>query len=123
DKAEHKLGFVQIGAQENTRTSTAVRPLAPEAIVSTNFTTWAGTAVETDQVQSPCMGGEEKTGASTAVKPLAPEASVSTNFTTWACLSYISAMLNLSGQRCNDVLLTARMIRSRQNLVNPCLQK
>src|SRR5690606_35313124 len=123
DKAEHELGFVQIGAQEKTRTSTAVRPLAPEASVSTNFTTWAGTAVETEQVQSPCIGAQEKTRTSTAVKPLAPEASVSTNFTTWACLSYISAMLILSVPRCNDVLLTARMIRSRQNLVNPCLQK
>src|SRR5690606_8547666 len=30
-----------IGAQEKTRTSTAVKPLAPEASVSTNFTTWA----------------------------------------------------------------------------------
>ena len=35
------LGFFGIGAQEKTRTSTAVRPLAPEASVSTNFTTWA----------------------------------------------------------------------------------
>ena len=33
--------FYEIGAQEKTRTSTSVRPLAPEASVSTNFTTWA----------------------------------------------------------------------------------
>ena len=33
--------FYEIGAQEKTPTSTAVRPLAPEASVSTNFTTWA----------------------------------------------------------------------------------
>src|SRR5690606_10225734 len=84
DKAEHELGFVQIGAQEKTRTSTAVRPLAPEASVSTNFTTWAGPAVVSAQVQSPEIGAQEKTRTSTAVRPLAPEASVSTNFTTWA---------------------------------------
>ena len=29
------------GAQERTRTSTALRPLAPEASASTNSTTWA----------------------------------------------------------------------------------
>ncbi len=29
------------GAQEKTRTSTTLRSLAPEASVSTNFTTWA----------------------------------------------------------------------------------
>ena len=33
--------FYEIGAQEKTRTSTTVRSLAPEASVSTNFTTWA----------------------------------------------------------------------------------
>ena len=31
--------FYEIGAQEKTRTSTTVRSLAPEASVSTNFTT------------------------------------------------------------------------------------
>ena len=30
------------GAQEKTRTSTALRPLAPEASASTNSATWAG---------------------------------------------------------------------------------
>ncbi len=30
------------GAQEKTRTSTAVKPLVPETSVSTNSTTWAG---------------------------------------------------------------------------------
>ena len=33
--------FYEIGAQEKTRTSTTVRSLAPEASVSTNFTTSA----------------------------------------------------------------------------------
>ena len=32
---------VQLGAQERTRTSTELPPRAPEARVSTNFTTWA----------------------------------------------------------------------------------
>ena len=32
------------GAQERTRTSTTFRSLAPEASVSTNFTTWASGA-------------------------------------------------------------------------------
>jgi hypothetical protein len=35
---QHVLEF---GAQEKTRTSTAVKPPTPEAGVSTNFTTWA----------------------------------------------------------------------------------
>jgi hypothetical protein len=35
------LGTKALGAQERTRTFTAVKPLAPEASASTNSTTWA----------------------------------------------------------------------------------
>src|SRR4051794_11783283 len=37
------------GAQERTRTFTAVKPLAPEASASTNSTTWALEAVTKDR--------------------------------------------------------------------------
>ncbi len=33
--------YEEVGAQERTRTFTAVKPLAPEASASTNSTTWA----------------------------------------------------------------------------------
>jgi hypothetical protein len=33
--------FLRCGAQERTRTFTAVKPLAPEASASTNSATWA----------------------------------------------------------------------------------
>src|SRR5882757_8161948 len=36
-----KTGSGKSGAQERTRTFTAVKPLAPEASASTNSTTWA----------------------------------------------------------------------------------
>jgi hypothetical protein len=35
------MGHGQDGAQERTRTFTAVKPLAPEASASTNSATWA----------------------------------------------------------------------------------
>ena len=35
------MGLGKSGAQERTRTFTAVKPLAPEASASTNSTTWA----------------------------------------------------------------------------------
>jgi hypothetical protein len=35
------LGMGIVGAQERTRTFTAVKPLAPEASASTNSATWA----------------------------------------------------------------------------------
>src|SRR6266481_2228089 len=36
-----EYGLGQVGAQERTRTFTAVKPLAPEASASTNSATWA----------------------------------------------------------------------------------
>src|SRR5690348_5829113 len=39
--ALHHLGLRGDGAQERTRTFTAVKPLAPEASASTNSATWA----------------------------------------------------------------------------------
>tara|TARA_B100001079_G_C16314087_1_gene471458 strand:+ start:470 stop:874 length:405 start_codon:yes stop_codon:yes gene_type:complete len=41
------------GAQEKTRTSTALRPLTPEASASTNSATWAAQAVSVDIAATP----------------------------------------------------------------------
>src|SRR5690349_23594878 len=40
-RARQHLGLKWLGAQERTRTFTAVKPLAPEASASTNSATWA----------------------------------------------------------------------------------
>jgi hypothetical protein len=45
------------GAQERTRTFTAVKPLAPEASASTNSATWALGAVTTDRSRGCQIGG------------------------------------------------------------------
>src|SRR5471032_1514337 len=45
------------GAQERTRTFTAVKPLAPEASASTNSATWALGAVTTDRSRACQIGG------------------------------------------------------------------
>ena len=45
------------GAQERTRTFTAVKPLAPEASASTNSATWALRAVTTDRSRACQIGG------------------------------------------------------------------
>jgi hypothetical protein len=38
---QHIINVLGYGAQEKTRTSTTLRPLAPEASASTNSATWA----------------------------------------------------------------------------------
>ena len=66
------------GAQNRTRTCTAVRPLVPETSVSTNFTIWAdGSFIRV-------MSAQDKTRTCTSLRTPAPQAGVSTNFTTWA---------------------------------------
>ena len=50
---------VKFGAQEKTRTSTSIRPLAPEASASTNSATWAGAGAR--GVPGPC--GLPQTGS------------------------------------------------------------
>ncbi len=40
-QSQTNVGDLAIGAQERTRTFTAVKPLAPEASASTNSATWA----------------------------------------------------------------------------------
>src|ERR1700733_8586374 len=47
------------GAQERTRTFTAVKPLAPEASASTNSATWALGAVTTDRSRA-CQIGDRQ---------------------------------------------------------------
>jgi hypothetical protein len=40
-KTQRDLAFLKFGAQEKTRTSTALRPQVPETCASTSSATWA----------------------------------------------------------------------------------
>jgi hypothetical protein len=53
------IGLEKNGAQERTRTFTAVKPLAPEASASTNSATWALGAVTTDRSRA-CQIGDRR---------------------------------------------------------------
>ena len=60
-------------AQDKTRTCTPLRAPAPQAGVSTNFTTWAWVC-----------GAQNRTRTCTSLLTLVPETSASTNFAIWA---------------------------------------
>ena len=52
-RAEPQRDRAKAGAQERTRTSTAVKPLAPEASASTNSATWAPPCSEGGTLKAP----------------------------------------------------------------------
>ena len=73
---EKKAAFPQLFfscAQDKTRTCTPLRAPAPQAGVSTNFTTWAW-----------FCGAQNRTRTCTSLLTLVPETSASTNFAIWA---------------------------------------
>src|SRR5918996_2442248 len=60
------------GAQERTRTSTAFRPLAPEASASTNSATWAQAALDVRAqtgIVNRCKGGGSRLRGSSLARP------------------------------------------------------
>ena len=71
-QTEDQSGF--FCAQDKTRTCTPLRAPAPQAGVSTNFTTWA--VID--------ASAQNRTRTCTSLLTLVPETSASTNSATWA---------------------------------------
>ena len=90
-------------AQDKTRTCTPLRAPAPQAGVSTNFTTWAVPAQSSGaghDLSAPCslrytlcsFCAQNRTRTCTSLLTLVPETSASTNFAIWAIISQKSKM-------------------------------
>ncbi len=96
-------------AQDKTRTCTPLRAPAPQAGVSTNFTTWAvlaqGSELRAQGIMlllcAPCtvlcadFCAQNRTRTCTSLLTLVPETSASTNFAIWAIKSQRSKVKSL----------------------------